>query len=108
MTLNNWYKIIVGKFLHWRIRHSLNTEKIQREMCNVEGNLISFIFDRNNLVEINECLHEEYLNNKEDIHILKNKNEQLLKRLQDTCSSSYVSNCHMVDLLGDSHDMMDH
>ena len=25
-----------------------------------------------------------------------------------TCSSSYVSDCHMVDYLEDSHDMMDH
>ena len=33
-------------------------EKIQREMCNIEGNFISLIFDRNNLVEINEWLHE--------------------------------------------------
>ena len=33
-------------------------EKIQRSMCNIEGNFMSFIFYRNNLVEINECLHE--------------------------------------------------
>ena len=67
-----------------------------------------FIFDRNNLVELNECLHEEYLNNNENIHKIKTQNEQPPKRLQDTCSSSYVSNCHMVDCLEDSHDMRDH
>ena len=83
-------------------------EKIQRAMCNIEGNLMSFIFYRNNLVELNECLHEAYLNNNEDIHNLRFQNEKLLERLQDTCSSSYVSNCHMVDCLEDSHDMMDH
>ena len=33
-------------------------EKIQRAMCNIEGNFMSFLFDRNNLVDINECLHE--------------------------------------------------
>ena len=42
-------------------------EKIQRAMCNIEGNFMSLIFDRNNLVEHNEWLHEEYLNNNEDI-----------------------------------------
>ena len=83
-------------------------EKIQREMCNIEGNSMSFIFYRKNLVEINEILHESYLNNNEDIHKLKTQNEQLLNRLQDTCSSSYVSYCHMVDCFEDSHDMMDH
>ena len=69
---------------------------------------MSLIFDRNNLVDINEYLHESYLNNNEDIHNLKTQNEKLFKRLQDTCSSSYVSDCHMVDCLEDSHDMMDH
>ena len=39
---------------------------------------------------------------------LKIQNEQLLERLQYTCSSSYVSDCHMVDCLEDSHDMRDH
>ena len=39
---------------------------------------------------------------------LKTQNEQLQKRLQDTFSSSYVSYCHMVDCLEDSHDMRDH
>ena len=48
------------------------------------------------------------MNNNEDIHKLKTQNEQLLKRLQYTCSSSYVSDCHMVDCLEDSHDMRDH
>ena len=32
----------------------------------------------------------------------------VLERLQDTCYSSYVSDCHMVDCLEDSHDMRDH
>ena len=83
-------------------------EKIQRAMWNIEGNFMSFLFDRINLVEVNECLHEDFLNNNEDIHNLKIQNEQLLKRLQDTCSSSYVSDCHMVDCLEDSHDMAGH
>ena len=56
-------------------------EKIQREMCNIEGNLMSLIFDRNNLVELNEWLHEKYLNNNEYIHKLKIKKEQLFERL---------------------------
>ena len=62
-------------------------EKIQRPMRTIEGNFMSLIFDRNNLVEINEWLHEAYLNNNEDINKLKTKNEQLFKRLQHTCSS---------------------
>ena len=66
-------------------------EKIQREMCNIEGNFMSLVFNRNNLVELNECLHESYLNNNEDIHNLQIQNEQLIERLQDTCSSSHVS-----------------
>ena len=78
-------------------------EKIQREMCSIEGNFMSVIFDRNNLVELSEWLHESYFNNNEDI-----QNGQLLERLQDTCPSSYVSDCHMVDCLEDSHDIMDH
>ena len=80
-------------------------ETIQREINTIEGNFMSLIFYRNNLVELNEWLHEAYLNNNEDIHKLKIQNEKLLERLQDTCSSSYVSDCHMVDCLEDSHDM---
>ena len=53
-------------------------------------------------------LHDAYLKNNEDNHKLKIQNEQLLEKLQDTCSSSYVSDCHMVDCLEDSHDMMHH
>ena len=83
-------------------------EKIQRAMCNIEGNFMSLLFDKNNLVVFNEWLHEAYLNNNEDIHKLKIQNEQLLERLKDTCPSSYVLDCHMVDCLEDSHDMMDH
>ena len=30
-------------------------ENIQREMCKIKGNFMSFLFDRNNLVELNEC-----------------------------------------------------
>ena len=67
-----------------------------------------FIFYRNNLVELKELLHEAHLNNNYDIHKLKNQNEQLHKRLQCCCSSSYVSYYHMVDCLEDSDDMMDH
>ena len=32
-------------------------EKIQREMCTIEGNFMSFFY-RNNLVELDEWLHE--------------------------------------------------
>ena len=63
-------------------------ENIQRAMCNIEGNFMYFIFYRNNLTGIIEWLQKSYLNNNEDIHKLKIQNEQLLKRLQDTCSSS--------------------
>ena len=56
------------------------------------------------MVELNEWLHEAYLNNNWDIHKLKIQNEQLLERLQDTCFSSYVSDCLMVDCLEDSHE----
>ena len=56
-------------------------EKIQRAMCTIKGNFMSLLFDRNNLFEINECLHEEYLKNNEDIHKLKIQNEKLLERL---------------------------
>ena len=83
-------------------------ENIQREMCNIKGNFISFLFDRKYVIQLSECLNESYLKNNEYIHKLKVQNEQLLERLQDTCSSSYVSNCHMVDFLEDSHDMRDH
>ena len=38
-------------------------EKIERDICNIEGNFMSLLFDRNNLVEINEWLHEVYLKN---------------------------------------------
>ena len=69
---------------------------------------MSLFFDRKHLVELDEWLHEAYLNINEGIHNLKTQNEELLKRLQDTCSSSYVLDCHMVDFLADSHDMRDH
>ena len=48
-------------------------EKIQREMCNIEGNFMSFVFYRKNLVELTESSHEAYLNSNEDIHKLKIK-----------------------------------
>ena len=65
-------------------------EKIQRAMCNIKSNFMSLLFGRNNLVELNEWLHEAYLNNNEDIHKLKIQNEQIIERLQDTSSFSYV------------------
>ena len=83
-------------------------EKIQRAMCNIKGNFVHLIFDRNNVIDLSEWLHEAYFNNNEDIHQIKIQDEQLLERLQDTCSSSYVSDCHVVDCLEDSHAMMDH
>ena len=83
-------------------------EKIQREMCHIKGNFMSLIFDRNNLVDINEFLHDSYLKNNEDNHKLTIQNEKLLEKLQDTCFSSYVSDCQMIDCLEDSHDMVDH
>ena len=60
-------------------------EKIQRAMCNNEGNFMSLIFDRNNLVEINEFLHDAHLKNNEDNHKLTIQNEKLLEKLQNTC-----------------------
>ena len=36
-------------------------EKIQRAMCNIEGNSMYLIFYGNNFVDFNECLHESYL-----------------------------------------------
>ena len=54
-------------------------EKIQRAMCNIKGNFVSFLFDRNNVIELSEWLHEAYLKNNEYIHKLKIKNEQLLE-----------------------------
>ena len=67
-------------------------EKIQRAMCNIKGNFMSLIFDRKNVIDISEWLHESYLKNNEVIHKLTIQNEQLLENLQDTCFSSYVSN----------------
>ena len=43
-------------------------EKIQRAMCNIEGNLCLCFLINFFLVNINEWLHEAYLNNNEDIH----------------------------------------
>ena len=83
-----------------------NMEKIQRAMCNIKCNFMSLIFYRKNAIELSEWLHESYLKKNEYIHKLKIQNEQLLERLQNTCSSS--SDFHMVDFLGDSHDMRDH
>ena len=53
-------------------------------------------------------LHDAYLKNNEDNHKLTIQNEKLLEMLQDTCFSSYVSDCQMIDCLEDSHDMVDH
>ena len=83
-------------------------DKIQRAMCNIKGNFTSLIFDRKNVIDISEWLHEIYLKNNDVIHNLTIQNEQLLDRSQDTCSSFCVSHCHMLDCLEDSHDMMDH
>ena len=83
-------------------------EKIQRVMCNIKGNFMYFIFDRKNVIELSEWLHESYLKNNEVIDKLTIQNGQLLEKLQDTCFSSYVSDCQMVDCLEDYHDMVDH
>ena len=69
---------------------------------------MTLLFDRNNLVELNELLHDAYLKNNEDNHKLTIQNEQLIEKLQDTHFSSYVSDCQMVDCLEDSHGMVDH
>ena len=37
-------------------------EKIQRAMCNIKGNFMSFIFNKKNFIELSEWLHESYLN----------------------------------------------
>ena len=83
-------------------------EKIQRAMCNIKGNFMSLIFDRKNVIELIEWLHESYLKNNEVIDKLTIQNEQLLEKLQDTCFSSNVLDFHKVDCLEDSHVMMDH
>ena len=56
-------------------------EKIQREICNIRGNFMSLLFDRKNVTEISEWLHESYLKNNEVIHKLRIQNEQLLEML---------------------------
>ena len=63
-------------------------ENIQSAMCNIEGDFMSLIFYRNNFFELNECLHDAYFNNNEDNYNITIQNEQLLEKLQDTCSSS--------------------
>ena len=78
-----------------------DTEKIQREMCNIKGNFMYLIFYRKNFIELSEWLHESYLKNNEVIDKVTIQNEQLLENLQDTCFSSYVSDCQMVDCLED-------
>ena len=69
---------------------------------------MSLIFYRKSVIDLSEWLHESYLNNNEFIHKLTIQNEQLLGKLQDTCFSSYVLDCQMVDCLEGSHDMVDH
>ena len=39
----------------------VDMEKIQRTMCNIKGNFMSLLFDRKNVIELSECLHESYL-----------------------------------------------
>ena len=91
MTLKNWYQSLVGELLPWRSHEDM--EKIQREMCNIKGSFMSLIFYRKNFIEISEWLHESYLKNNEVIHKLTIQNEQPLEKLQDSCFSSYVSDC---------------
>ena len=43
---------------------------------------MSFIFNRKNVIEISEWLHESYLKNNEVIHKLTIQNEQLLEKLK--------------------------
>ena len=75
-------------------------EKIQRGMCNIKGNFMSFIFDRKNFIEIIEWSHESSLKSNEVIDKLTIQNEQLLEKLQDTCFYSNVSDFHKVDCSG--------
>ena len=49
-------------------------EKIQRAICNIKGNFMSLIFDRKNVIELSEWLHESYLKNNEVNHKLKMSN----------------------------------
>ena len=53
-------------------------EKIQRAMCNIKGNFMYLIFDRNHFFELNELLHDAYLKYNEDNFNLTIENEQLL------------------------------
>ena len=77
----------------------MNEKKIQREMGNIKGNFMSLLFDRKNVIELIEWLHESYLKNNEVIYKLTIQNEHLLKNLQDTCFPSDVSDFHKVDCL---------
>ena len=72
-------------------------EKIQREMCNIKGYFMYFIFYREKFIELIEWLHESCLKNNEFIYNLTIQNEQLREKLQDTCFSSDVSDFHKVD-----------
>ena len=80
-----------------------------KEQC-ATSKVISCLFFliEKKFIEIIEWLHESYLKNNQVIDKLTIQNEQLLERLQEACSSSYVSDCHMVDCLEDFHDIMDH
>ena len=83
-------------------------EKIQRAMCHIKGDFMSFLFFRNHLFEINELLHDAYFTNNEDTLKLTIQNEKHLEKLQDACFPSNVSDYQMVDCLEGSHDMEDH
>ena len=66
-----------------------------------------FLLDRIFFFDLNEFLHDAHLKNNEDNHKLTIQNEQLLEKLEDTCFSSYVSDCQIVDCFEDSHNMVD-
>ena len=54
-------------------------ENIQRAMCNIKGNFMYFRFDRKNVIELSEWLHESYLKNNEVIDKLTIKMSNFLK-----------------------------
>ena len=64
MTLKHWYQIPWKVYSLEESSFLKDIEKIQREMCNIQGNFMSLIFYRNNVIELTEWLHEAYLNNR--------------------------------------------
>ena len=91
MTLKHWYQNSCWRATSLEEPSFLeDMEKIQRAMCNIKGDLMSLLFDRKNVIELSDWLHESYFKNNEVIDKLTIQNEKLLEKLQDTCFSSDI------------------